>query len=107
MTPPTAAAHPADTAPVAPVAVTARCAGCGACLLTCPVHAIRPLGGALLVRAELCTGCLECVEVCPVDAIEETVGTAGAVPPGAPDEAGAPDEDGPPAGPLETPEETP
>ncbi|HZG06014.1 MAG TPA: 4Fe-4S binding protein [Streptomyces sp.] len=68
MTPPVAP----PAAGTAPVTVTARCAGCGACLLTCPVHAIRPLGGALLVRAGLCTGCLECVEVCPVDAIEET-----------------------------------
>jgi electron transport complex protein RnfB len=56
----------------APVTVTDRCAGCGACLLTCPVHAIRPVGGALLVRADLCDGCGECVEICPVDAIEET-----------------------------------
>ncbi|MDB1088449.1 4Fe-4S binding protein [Streptomyces sp. ACA25] len=53
------------------VTVTGRCAGCGACLLTCPVHAIRPLGGRLLVRDDLCTGCSECIEVCPVDAIEE------------------------------------
>lgn len=71
----TATVPPAPVPPAAataPVAVTSRCAGCGACLLTCPVHAIRPLGGTLLVRAELCTGCLECVEVCPVDAVEET-----------------------------------
>ncbi|WP_410539054.1 DUF362 domain-containing protein [Streptomyces sp. KL2] len=66
-----AAVAPTAVPRAAPVAVTSRCAGCGACLLTCPVHAIRPLGGALLVRAELCTGCLECVEVCPVDAVEE------------------------------------
>ncbi|MTE18471.1 4Fe-4S dicluster domain-containing protein [Streptomyces sp. TRM43335] len=71
---------PVVTAPTsaAPVTVTARCAGCGACLLTCPVHAIRPSGGTLLVRAETCTGCLECVEVCPVDAIEETATPARA-----------------------------
>ncbi|HEY3684923.1 MAG TPA: 4Fe-4S dicluster domain-containing protein [Streptosporangiaceae bacterium] len=50
--------------------VTARCAGCGACLLTCPVHAIRPHGAPLDVRPDLCTGCGECVEVCPVDAID-------------------------------------
>ncbi|GAA2461945.1 indolepyruvate ferredoxin oxidoreductase subunit alpha [Streptomyces macrosporus] len=79
-------------APPAPVAVTARCAGCGACLLTCPVHAIRPLGGALLVRAELCTGCLECVEVCPVDAIEETAGPADAESPGTPPQESTPEE---------------
>lgn len=48
------------------------CQGCGACLLTCPVHAIRPYGGQLLVREDLCTGCYECVEVCPVDAISIT-----------------------------------
>jgi electron transport complex protein RnfB len=66
------------------VAVTARCAGCGACLLTCPVHAIRPLGGTLLVRAELCTGCLECVEVCPVDAVEETSAAVPVAPAAAP-----------------------
>jgi electron transport complex protein RnfB len=54
----------------APVEVTARCQGCGACLLTCPTHAIRPRGRALLVRADLCTGCLECLDVCPVDAID-------------------------------------
>jgi ferredoxin len=53
----------------APVTIGA-CQGCGACLLTCPTHAIRPAGGALLVRADLCTGCGECVEVCPVSAIE-------------------------------------
>jgi electron transport complex protein RnfB len=53
------------TAPV----VIGACQGCGACLLTCPSHAIRPVGGVLTVRADLCTGCLECVEVCPVDAI--------------------------------------
>lgn len=56
------------------IAVVAACQGCGACLLTCPVHAIRPVrttsrGAALAVRAESCTGCGECVEVCPVDAI--------------------------------------
>lgn len=53
------------------VGVTDACTGCGACLLTCPEHAIRPDGGALLVVAERCTGCWECVEVCPADAIEE------------------------------------
>jgi ferredoxin len=53
-----------------PIAVVGACQGCGACLLTCPVHAIRPDGGRLVVRADLCTGCGECVEVCPVDAIE-------------------------------------
>jgi Pyruvate/2-oxoacid:ferredoxin oxidoreductase delta subunit len=52
------------------VAVIGACQGCGACLLTCPEHAIRPLGGALLVCAERCSGCGECVEVCPVDAID-------------------------------------
>jgi len=45
------------------------CQGCGACLLTCPVHAIRPLAGALIVLDDRCTGCGECVEICPVDAI--------------------------------------
>jgi Fe-S-cluster-containing hydrogenase component 2 len=55
---------------VADVSVSARCVGCGACLLTCPVHAIRPQGRRLLVRADLCTGCGECVEICPVDAID-------------------------------------
>jgi len=53
------------------IVVTQRCQGCGACLLTCPVHAIRPVKGTLLVRADLCTGCGECVEICPVDAIDE------------------------------------
>jgi electron transport complex protein RnfB len=56
------------TAPV----VIRGCQGCGACLLTCPVHAIRPSGGVLLVRADLCTGCGECVEICPVDAVHFT-----------------------------------
>ena len=56
---------------MAAVTVTAACAGCGACLLTCPVHAIRPEGGRLRVTAR-CTGCAECVEICPVDAIEQT-----------------------------------
>jgi ferredoxin len=59
----------------APVRVTGRCQGCGSCLLTCPVHAIRPHGNPLDVLAGLCTGCLECVEVCPVDAIETTTET--------------------------------
>jgi NAD-dependent dihydropyrimidine dehydrogenase PreA subunit len=52
------------------VAVIGACQGCGACLLTCPVHAIRPYGRDLTVRGDLCTGCGECVEVCPVDVIE-------------------------------------
>jgi ferredoxin len=46
------------------------CQGCGACLLTCPEHAIRPVGRRLEVRADLCTGCGQCQEVCPVDVIE-------------------------------------
>lgn len=62
-------AAPASTAAVL-ARVTDRCQGCGACLLTCPTHAIRPAGGALVVRPALCTGCGECVEVCPVDAVE-------------------------------------
>jgi Pyruvate/2-oxoacid:ferredoxin oxidoreductase delta subunit len=66
--------------PAAPVTVTARCAGCGACLLTCPQRAIRPLGGTLLVRADLCTGCLECLDVCPVDAIDEAPTGSGGAP---------------------------
>lgn len=45
------------------------CQGCGACLLTCPTHAIRPVGGTLVALAHLCTGCAECIEICPVDAI--------------------------------------
>lgn len=64
-----AGTHPATAA--APVEVTSRCAGCGACLLTCPQRAIRPVGGALLVRPDACDGCGECIEVCPVDAIDE------------------------------------
>jgi electron transport complex protein RnfB len=51
------------------VLTDARCTGCGACLLTCPTHAIRPVGGRLHTRDELCTGCAECVEICPADAI--------------------------------------
>jgi len=51
-------------------AVTSDCAGCGACLLTCPEHAIRPVGRRLLVL-DSCTGCGECAEVCPVDACVE------------------------------------
>jgi len=51
-------------------AVTADCAGCGACLLTCPEHAIRPIGGTLVVL-DTCTGCGECAEVCPVEACVE------------------------------------
>lgn len=52
--------------------VTAACVGCGACLLTCPEHAIRPVGGRLHVL-DACTGCGECAEVCPVDACVEVV----------------------------------
>ena len=54
---------------MAVVTFTAACTGCGACLLTCPTHAIRPVGGRLEARDDRCTGCGECVEVCPVDAI--------------------------------------
>jgi electron transport complex protein RnfB len=53
-------------------AVTSDCVGCGACLLTCPEHAIRPVGGRLIVL-ERCSGCGECAEVCPVDACVEVV----------------------------------
>ncbi|MHB1430690.1 MAG: 4Fe-4S binding protein [Streptosporangiaceae bacterium] len=56
------------------------CQGCGACLLTCPEHAIRPLGGTLAVLPGRCTGCGECIEVCPVDAIrEDAAGEDGAL----------------------------
>lgn len=55
-------------------ATIGACQGCGACLLTCPVHAIRPAaespGASRLVVLDHCTGCGECVEVCPVDVIE-------------------------------------
>ncbi|MET8908128.1 4Fe-4S dicluster domain-containing protein [Micromonospora sp. NPDC004551] len=50
------------------VVTIGACQGCGACLLTCPVHAIRPTGVGLRVT-DRCTGCLECLEICPVDAI--------------------------------------
>src|SRR6185312_12849106 len=56
----------------APAVTIGACQGCGACLLTCPVHAIRPTGGTLIVLDHLCTGCGECIEICPVDAITET-----------------------------------
>jgi electron transport complex protein RnfB len=62
------------------VAISRGCAGCGACLLSCPVHALRPgfgpLGGPLVVVGELCTGCGECIEVCPVDAVLELPGAS-------------------------------
>ena len=54
---------------MAVVTFTAACTGCGACLLTCPTHAIRPVGGRLEARDDRCTGCGECVEICPADAI--------------------------------------
>ena len=61
------------TPPPRPAPVTfGACQGCGACLLTCPVHAIRPLRGTLVALADRCTGCGECIEVCPVDAIIES-----------------------------------
>lgn len=50
------------------VVTIGACQGCGACLLTCPVHAIRPTPAGLRVT-DRCTGCLECLEICPVDAI--------------------------------------
>ncbi|HLZ38559.1 MAG TPA: 4Fe-4S binding protein [Mycobacteriales bacterium] len=55
--------------------VGAECRGCGACLLTCPEHALRPVGRTLTVRDDQCTGCGECVEVCPADAITVRGGT--------------------------------
>ena len=55
------------------------CQGCGACLLTCPEHAIRPVGGTLVVLDRLCSGCGECIEICPVDAITETGALSHAV----------------------------
>jgi Pyruvate/2-oxoacid:ferredoxin oxidoreductase delta subunit len=54
---------------MAVVTFTAACTGCGACLLTCPEHAIRPVGGRLEAREDRCTGCAECIEICPADAI--------------------------------------
>jgi ferredoxin len=55
--------------PAMMVMFSATCTGCGACLLTCPTHAIRPVGGRLTCRPDRCTGCAECVEICPADAI--------------------------------------
>jgi ferredoxin len=54
---------------MAAVTFTAACTACGACLLTCPTHAIRPIGGRLEARDDRCTGCAECVEICPADAV--------------------------------------
>ena len=51
------------------IVIGSECRGCGACLLTCPVHAVRP-GDPLVAVAGLCNDCGECVEVCPADAIE-------------------------------------
>ena len=52
------------------VSITAACTACGACLVTCPEHALRPVGGRLIVL-DHCTGCLQCLEVCPADAIRD------------------------------------
>ena len=52
----------------------AGCTGCGACLLTCPTHAIRPVGRTLVALEPLCTGCGECVEICPADAVDLRTG---------------------------------
>jgi ferredoxin len=54
---------------MAVVTFTAACTGCGACLLTCPEHAIRPVGGRLVALDGRCTACAECVEICPADAV--------------------------------------
>jgi ferredoxin len=56
---------------MAAVTFTAACTGCGACLLTCPEHAIRPVGGRLEARVDRCTACAECIEICPADAIRD------------------------------------
>ena len=78
-------AREAAGAGLGPFTVTGDCVGCGACLLTCPVHAIRPAGPgapAPLVVLDHCTGCAECGEVCPADACVPAGGhrTAGGLP---------------------------
>ncbi|QIZ34165.1 DUF362 domain-containing protein [Saccharopolyspora sp. ASAGF58] len=56
--------------PADPLVISTACTACGACLLTCPVHALRPARGRPVVLADRCTACGECVEICPADAID-------------------------------------
>ncbi|NLX20469.1 MAG: P-loop NTPase [Phycisphaerae bacterium] len=48
-----------------------KCTQCGRCGEVCQFSAIVPLGGKVLVYAELCHGCGGCTLVCPTGAIRE------------------------------------
>jgi len=61
----------AVTRPV-PTVDEAKCTQCGRCSEICQYSAIVPLGGMVLVYAELCHGCGGCTLVCPTGAISES-----------------------------------
>jgi len=47
-----------------------RCKLCLSCIRSCPVGAIRMVGGRLFIDRQRCTVCGKCVEKCPNDALK-------------------------------------